>query len=488
MPLLSSRHKSKSRQAVQKRQSRQVIIVKQQILLIDDDPAILDFYSLALNKLEGVEVLKSTSGTQSLQIIEDENIDLIFLDLRLPDIEGIDLLRSIREVEPDLIVVLLTGYPNLDTAIESMKLGASDYLIKPVKPTEIIKITKRLLATQRLQEENRLLQNCIERRYQNHDNIIGKSDSIQSVLHKAQRTAETDFDVLLSGATGTGKELFARLIHQRSQRANKRFVPVDCGTIPEALFESELFGHERGAFTGAIQKKMGLIEYSDGGTLFLDEIGELPLPLQAKLLRALQERTIRRVGSFKEFPIDTRIVAATNRDLMEEVKKKRFREDLYYRLNATQLALPPLKDRGADVDLLTTHYVQFYSEQLRRPTPTIPEDLFQAFRRYPWPGNIRELQNVVKQMLVMTEGEFSVEFAPDHILGTSTSPVTHSGAMGFFTKRDVYLGQFEKDYFKSLLSEHKGDTSVVAEVADIPRGTLYRLLKKHEILAKEFRA
>lgn len=461
--------------------------MKQQILLIDDDSAILDFYTLALNKLEDVEVLKARSGQESLRLIEKESIDLIFLDLRLPDVEGIDLLRSIRDSEPDLIVVLLTGYPNLDTAIESMKLGASDYLIKPVKPTEIIKITKRLLATQRLQEENRLLQDCIERRYQNHENIVGQSDSIQTVFHKAERTAQTDFDVLLTGATGTGKELFARLIHTRSKRAGQRFVPVDCGTIPEALFESELFGHERGAFTGAAQKKMGLMEYSDGGTLFLDEIGELPLALQAKLLRALQERTIRRVGSFKEIPVNTRIVAATNRDLLEEVKKKRFREDLYYRLNATQLSLPPLKDRGADVDLLTTHYVQFYSKQLQRPAPVISDDLLESFRRYSWPGNVRELQNVVKQMLVMTDKEFSAEFAPDHILGTQSSQMSYAGAQGYFAKRDVCLGQFERDYFRGLLKEYHGDTSKVAEVADIPRGTLYRLLKKHDILAKEYR-
>ncbi|MDF1667667.1 MAG: sigma-54 dependent transcriptional regulator, partial [Planctomycetota bacterium] len=420
--------------------------MKQQVLLIDDDPSILDFYALALNRLENVGVFKATSGAQSLELIEKENIDLIFLDLRLPDIEGIDLLRTIRKVEPELFVVLLTGYPNLDTAIESMKLGASDYLIKPIKPPEIIKITERLLATQRLQAENRLLQHCIERRYQSHNDIIGQGESIQSLIHKATRTAETDFDVLLTGDTGTGKELFARLIHKQSQRANKRFVPVDCGTIPEALFESELFGHERGAFTGAVQKKMGLIEFSDEGTLFLDEIGELPLSLQAKLLRALQERTIRHVGSYKEIPVNTRIVAATNRDLLDEVKKKRFREDLYYRLSATQLSLPPLKDRGNDIDELTKHYVQFYSQQLRRPTPSIADDLLESFRRYSWPGNVRELQNVIRQMLVMTDDEFNAEFAPDHILGTHPAPITHDGVQGYFTKRELYLSDFEKNY------------------------------------------
>lgn len=461
--------------------------MQQQVLFIDDDPAILDFYALALSKIENVAVLKAHSGQQSLEILEKESVDLIFLDLRLPDIEGIDLLREIRQLDDEVLVVLLTGHPNLDSAIESVKLSASDYLIKPIKPAELIRVCKRLLATKRLQEENKLLQRYMEQPFQNHKEIIGQSEGIQNVINKARRIASSDFDVLIAGPTGTGKELFARLIHKESQRAGKRFVPVDCGTIPESLFESELFGHERGAFTGANKKKMGLVEYSDQGTLFLDEIGELPLALQAKLLRALQERSIRRIGSFKEIPINTRIIAATNRDLLEEVKKKRFREDLYYRLNATQLTLPPLNNRGVDIELLTRHYVDLYSKQMQRSSPKISEDLFEVFRRYPWPGNVRELQNVVKQMLVMTENEFDIEIAPDHVLGTNSRVVADTEAEGFFAKRELHLGQFERSFFTGLLRENSGDTSKVAELADIPRGTLYRLLKKHDILAKDFR-
>lgn len=461
--------------------------MQQQVLFIDDDPAILDFYELALSKIENVAVLKAHSGQQSLDILEKESVDLIFLDLRLPDVEGIDLLREIRKLDDEVLVVLLTGHPDLDSAIESVKLSASDYLIKPIKPAELIRVCKRLLATKRLQEENKLLQRYMEKPFQNHKEIIGESEGIQNVINKARRIASSDFDVLIAGPTGTGKELFARLIHKESQRAGKHFVPVDCGTIPESLFESELFGHERGAFTGADKKKMGLVEYSDEGTLFLDEIGELPLTLQAKLLRALQERAIRRIGSFKEIPINTRIIAATNRDLLEEVKKKRFREDLYYRLNATQLTLPPLSDRGVDIELLTRHYVDLYSKQMQRPSPKISEDLLEAFRRYPWPGNVRELQNVVKQMLVMTETEFSIEIAPDHVLGTNSRVVAEAEAEGFFAKRELHLGQFERNFFTGLLRENSGDTSKVAQLADIPRGTLYRLLKKHDILAKDFR-
>jgi transcriptional regulator with PAS, ATPase and Fis domain len=310
---------------------------------------------------------------------------------------------------------------------------------------------------------------------------------MQRVQETVRRVADTGVDVLILGETGTGKELIARSVHQLSRRAGGPFVPVDCGAIPENLMESEFFGYERGAFTGADRQRRGLMETASGGTFFLDEIGDLPLVLQAKLLRVLQERKLRRVGGNEEVPIDVRIVAATSLNLDEMVRDRRFREDLYYRINVVRIDLPPLRDRGDDLGLLAEYFTEKFSREMSRPIPAITPQAYSILRRYHWPGNVRELQNIIRRAIALSD---------DNLLGSDDLPVSlvaaadagrGEAARGFFEIRDDYLARFEREYFTSLLERHHGHVKEAALEARLPRGTLYRLLNQHGINPESFR-
>lgn len=456
------------------------------ILIVDDEPGILEVCSDTLVTIPDVNVEIEQRSSNAAQRLKSESWDMLITDIRMPEMDGINLLQIARQEDLDMLVLMLTAFPSVETAVESMKLGATDYITKPFLPDDLRSKVKRLLEEKRLREENRLLRRQVKQDFRLGE-MIGKSLPMQEVFDKIERIASSDIDVLIYGETGTGKELAARNIHQRSKRKNANFVPVDCGAIPEDLLESEFFGHEKGAYTGAVQKSMGLLEFASKGSFFMDEIGQLPIKLQAKLLRVLQERKIRRVGGTREIDVDVRIIAATSLDLEKEVEEDRFRMDLYHRINVALVELPPLRKRIEDIPLLTDHFIRQQEQQMGMRHIELDPEVLEIFKYYGWPGNIRELQNVIKKTLVMSRNEhISVDDLPDEIVARAGDSREEQQG-GFFKQRDIQIAVFEKQYFSELLRKSHGDVSQAADQADIPRGTLYRLLKKNDLNPSDFR-
>jgi DNA-binding NtrC family response regulator len=459
---------------------------KIRILVVDDEPGMLEVCEDTLSDLPNVEIETEPDSRKAAEKLARNGFDLLLSDVRMPGIDGIELLRIAREKDPLMPVLILTAYPSVETAVEAMKLGAADYIIKPFNTDDLLATVRRLIEEQQLRDENQLLRRQIERSYA-FGEMLGRSSAMQKIFQTVERVAETDVDVLVLGETGTGKELIARSIHQRSARADKKFVPVDCGAIPKELMESEFFGHEKGAFTGAQNRNLGLLEYANQGTVFLDEIGHLSPGLQAKLLRALQERTIRRLGSNRLIDVDVRVIAATSLDLDAEVKAGRFRLDLYYRINVARVDLPPLREREGDIPLLAENMLAtFASEMGRQGTELSPESL-EVLAAYSWPGNVRELQNVLKRTLAMVRHPTIVpDDLPDHVVGAARH-LPSPGEDGFFAQRERRVATFERDYLTNLLAATGGDVSRAARDAHLPRGTLYRLLKNHDLDPADFR-
>jgi DNA-binding NtrC family response regulator len=459
---------------------------KARILVVDDEQGMLEVCADTLERLAGADVIVERRSRSAAERFNTESFDLLITDVRMPELDGVELLRIARQLDPSLTALMLTAHPTVDTAVESMKLGAADYITKPFLPEDLLAKVRRLLETKRLGEENRLLRRQVQRAFTQGE-IVGTSPAMQKVFETVQRIAATDFDVLILGETGTGKELVARAIHQHGRRKDGPFVPVDCGAIPEELMEREFFGHERGAFTGAQARGLGLLEFADHGTFFLDELTQLPPRLQAKLLRVLQERRIRRVGGTTETPLDVRIVAASSLNLETEVRKGSFRLDLFHRINVTRVELPPLRERAGDIPLLANHLLIRYAKELERDPVELSLEAMEVLAGYTWPGNVRELQNLLKRTLTMASGrEISAEDLPEEIVARAASPVVAN--KGFFALRDLRLAAFEKDYLEQLLNACHGDVSVAAREAQLPRGTFYRLIKKYELNPATFRS
>ncbi len=459
------------------------------ILIVDDEEGMLEVCEETIDSLSNVKITTMSDSAQAAKILKDESFDLLLTDIRMPGLNGIDLLRIARELNPEILVLVLTAYPTVSTAVEAMKLGATDYITKPFHPDELLATVQRLIKQMRLLEENQFLRRQLERS-NSFGEMIGKSSAMQSIFQIIERVAESDIDVLVLGETGTGKELVARGIHQRSQRKKAPFVPVDCGAIPEALMESEFFGHEKGAFTGAQYRNLGLLEYAHQGFLFLDEIGQLPLGLQAKLLRALQERRIRRIGSNREIEVDVRIIAATSLNLEAEIKANRFRPDLFYRINVACIELPPLRDRDGDIPLLATTLLARYATEMGRGNVALSPETVHVLSCYLWPGNVRELQNVLRQALAMTrDSVITPDNLPDSIIeAAGCHCCQHSGdCSGFFAQRERRISNFERDFLTDLMDQCQGDAALAANQAQLPRGTLYRLLKAHHLNPADFR-
>jgi two-component system, NtrC family, response regulator PilR len=380
------------------------------ILVVDDEKSMREFLAIMLKK-EGYEVLIAEGGEAALETIRREPIDLVVTDLRMPRMDGLALLKAAKELFPNLVILVITAFASTDTAVEAMKLGAYDYIEKPFKLDEI-KLTvakaierKRLGdVTRALTEENLLLKRQLETRRRS-DLIIGKSRRLLEIFETIGKIAESLSTVMVTGESGTGKELVAQAIHQQSNRRDRPFVSVNCGAIPEGLIESELFGHVKGAFTGAVANKLGLFATADGGTLFLDEITEVPQPLQVKLLRAIQEREIRRVGETRDVKVDVRLIAASNRDLEIAVRDGALREDLFYRLNVIPIHLPPLRERRDDIPLLVDHFIQKFSRELKKEVRRVSPEALALLEHYHWPGNIRELENVIERAVVLGTGD-----------------------------------------------------------------------------------
>lgn len=444
------------------------------ILVVDDEKEILVSCRKILERA-GYEVSTASEALEALNMLKASRFDLFFVDLKMPGLNGMDALSLARTIDPSLIIVMFTAYARLETAVEAIKRGAFDYLAKPFTSEQLCQAAEQAIRHKRLVERPPDADVWFDR-------ILGKSDAMQKLFSILQKVMRSNANILVLGETGTGKELFARTIHEHSLRRHKSFVAVDCAALPENLLESELFGHEKGAFTGADRSKLGLLELAHSGTLFLDEIGELSSPLQAKLLRTLQERELRRLGGDKVVPVDIRVIAATSRDLRAEIASKNFREELYYRLNVVAVQLPALRDRREDIPLLANHFLQMFAQQHQRPVNSLSADVMEFFLMYEWPGNVRELQNVIQHSVLMADGE-SVECSdlPDYL------QVKCCSDFSFQSMREKQAEAVEKSFLVDLLGRHRGNVSEAAAEARMTRKMVYRLLQKFAIDVEEFR-
>jgi len=377
--------------------------LKQSILIVDDDRLVSDFMNETFAS-SPYDVDTAHSGTVAAEKITEREYDLIFSDVKMPGLNGIELLKRIKQVSPETVVIMMTAYGTVRNAVEAMKLGAYDYLLKPFGPDVACLVAERALERRRLVRENRMLRNVVSEKY-SFDQLVGKSASMQRVYSLIESVADSRATVLVSGESGTGKELVAKAIHYHGDRKEGPFVALNCAALPETLIESELFGHEKGAFTNALRQKKGHFEMADGGTLLLDEVSEMPAGLQAKLLRVLQEKEIQRLGSETHLPIDVRVIATSNRHLPDEVEARNFREDLYYRLNVIPILLPPLRDRIEDIPALTEHFIRFYNVENNRSVKRVSDSVLQLFQNYSWPGNVRELENYIERAVVVAGSE-----------------------------------------------------------------------------------
>jgi DNA-binding NtrC family response regulator len=459
------------------------------ILIVDDEPDMVENCARILRRA-GHRCLTATDPRRALALLESERPDLLVTDLKMPDLDGLALLRRARELDPALPVIVITAFATIESAVAAVKEGAFDYLPKTFSIDQLTLAVERALRQRRLTQENRNLREQLQTTFAL-ENVIGRSPAMAQVFELVRKAARSEANILVMGESGTGKELIARAVHANSPRAAQAFVPVDCASLPEHLLESELFGHEKGAFTGAVRTKPGLMEVAAGGTLFLDEIGDLPVILQVKLLRALQERQIRRVGGTALIDVDVRVVSATNRNLREAAARGQFREELYYRVNVIEIRLPPLRERAGDVRLLAHAFLKRYGQGRIQG---YDDAAMTALEAYAWPGNVRELQNVVERACALAEGNtVAPRDLPDHVrAGTraaAAGPATPALAsqlagtteLGLKEAKDRWMSVLEASYLKELLDRHAGNISAAAKAAGIDRKTFHRLVNKHHI-------
>ena len=443
------------------------------ILVVDDEETMRDSCQQALSQ-DGDRVKVAEDGSTALAMLEKESFDLVILDLKMPGLSGMEVLEKVKEEYPEVVVVVITGYATIESAVEAMKKGAYDFIPKPFTPDSLRVIVKRALEKRRLSLENVLLRSKLKGRF-GPEVIVGQGTSMQKVEELVRQVAPTDSTVLISGETGTGKELVARAIHSQSSRKDKPFIVVDCGGLVESLFESELFGHVKGSFTGATETKYGRFEVANGGTVFLDEIGNISMNIQTKLLRVLQEREITRVGSSQVIKVDVRIIAATNKDLLKCVEEQTFREDMFYRLSVVPIVLPPLRERGEDIPLLANHFLKKYNEKREKSVTAISAEAMKVLTEYDWPGNVRELENVIERAVVLTKSR--VIEPPDlwyYELGSKTPSSSD-------TDEVKSLADAEKGHIMRVVNMFDGHLGKASEALGIDRKTLRLKLRKYGI-------
>jgi two-component system response regulator HydG len=440
------------------------------LLIVDDEEIALRNLQHVMEK-EGYQVTATQSGAVAVALLEKQGFDVVLTDLRMEGVDGMDVLRKSQELQPQAEVIFITGYATAESAVQALKHGAFYYIAKPFRLDEVRKVVAEALAKGRLRRENDALRREVES-YRDGDGIVTQDAAMQRLLDMARQIAPTDCSVLITGESGTGKELFAKYLHRQSTRAEGPYTAINCGAFSEQLLTNELFGHEKGAFTGATALKKGLIEVSAGGTLFLDEVTEMAPSMQVKLLRVLQEREVLRVGGTRPVKCDVRVLAATNRDVTEAVKNGSFREDLYFRLNVVDLHIPPLSQRKGDIPLLAHHFLLKYASRMKKPVTRISGEVLKVLMDYPFPGNVRELENLIERGTAMAQGEV-IELA--HLPENLRKP----GETGFSTieGRMLTLEEQEQNYISRVLDEVKGNQTAAAQILGINRASLWRKLK-----------
>jgi len=459
------------------------------ILVVDDEMIVCESCKRILEE-EGYEIETALSGKEAFEKMKVSPFDIVITDLKMPGIDGMEVLRTFRKEYPDSIIIMITGFSTVETAVEAMKLGAFDYIPKPFTPDEVTIVVKKAIEKKSLMLENIYLRQELQEKYGFH-NIVGKSKKIQEIYRIIAKVATTDSTVLIYGQSGTGKELIARAIHFNSPRREKQFVPVDCAVLSENLLESELFGHVRGSFTGAVTTKPGLFEVADGGTVFLDEVGNISLSIQAKLLRVLQEREFTPVGGTKAKKVDIRLIAATNKDLEKMIKEETFREDLYYRLNIVPIYLPTLKERQEDIPLLAVHFLKKYAEEMGKTIKGFTPEAMEKLIRYPWPGNVRELENVTERTVVMIDDEMvRVEhlFLPgqqEKEILENQIPLTSDELKEIKKQvRGKAVEEIERAFVLNALERHQWNVTRAAEEVGMLRPNFQALMRKYNLRAR----
>ncbi len=437
------------------------------VLVVDDEPSVRDSLVQWFHR-DGYRTAGAPEATKALALLQSEPWDVVLLDIKMPGIDGMELLGRIRGIDPDLVVIMITAYASVDTAVEAMKLGAFDYVTKPIDPDELSQVVRRALEARRLKVENVQLRQKVDELVGFH-RIIGDSAPMRKVMEMVASLAATDSTVVIRGESGTGKELIAQAIHAASPRRYFPIVPVNCGALPETLLESELFGHERGAFTGAQYRRKGRIEMADGGTLFLDEVGTISPKTQVKLLRVLETKELTRLGGDKPIKVDVRVLCATNQDLEELVRQGSFREDLYYRLNVVTIHVPPLRERREDIPVLAQHFLEKFARQMNRPFRRIEPEAMERLVRHPWPGNVRELANAIERALVVgAPPAVRAEDLPARIGRESGNEAAGE------TLEDV-----EREHVRAILERKQWNITHAARALGIDRATLYNKIKKY---------
>lgn len=462
------------------------------LLIVDDDRSNLDSYALGFAR-QHYRILTAGGGAEALNILRSEPVDVVLTDLKMPGVDGLAVVQAASSLPVPAVTIVITAFGTIESAVEAMRHGAFDYITKPVNLLELRAKVEKAVEVRSLRVKNESLQGLLNQKFR-FEGVIGVSKEMQEIIEQSRMVADSRVSVLVEGESGTGKELIARAIHFNSPRAAGPFVPIHCAAIPESLLESELFGHEKGSFTGAIQRRIGQIESADGGTVFLDEVGEIPLSVQVKLLRVIEQREITRIGRTQPVPVDMRMVAATNKDLSREVAEGRFREDLYYRLNVVRITIPPLRQRPVDIPALVHHFLETLGRENNRPSLKISQDALQCLMNYSWPGNIRQLRNVLEQTIVFSRGDFlNLEDLPLSVHAeTQNTPALTSAAaraphisseetpsagdLGIDDK--MTLDEIERRYIVYTLDKLKENRTRTAEKLGISRRTLQRKLKE----------
>jgi DNA-binding NtrC family response regulator len=455
--------------------------MKRRVLIVEDDDVFLRPLRRAL-ELGGFEVLTAGSGEEALDLLKAEDVDLALTDQRLPGMDGVAVVRRVKAEHPEVAVVVMTAYGTIGAAVEATRLGADDYLVKPFEPDEILLVLRRALEFQDLKAQRRLSLRRNQERF-TLANIVAKSAKMLEILDLLTEVARLDTTVLVHGETGVGKELLARSLHFSGPRRDKPFVAVNCAAIPEELFESELFGHRRGAFTGASETRRGHFQLASGGTLLLDEIGEMPLPLQTKLLRAIEEQKITPVGAERALDIDVRFIATTNRDLREAVDQGTFRRDLFYRLSVLPIRVPPLRERLDDIPELAAHFLAESVRRCKKPVRGLAPSALQALVRYPWPGNVRELQNVIERAVILAREDVIADVGP-FLVSTEEAPPTVDLTLPFRDAKARVVDEFERAYLTGVLRLYAGKLSAAARHADMDHKNLWEKMVRYGLRSR----